>query len=132
MMKQRCYNEKQSKYRFYGGRGIIVCERWRTSFVNFLVDMGPKPEPKKKFSIERKDTYGNYEPENCRWATREEQVSNTRANVYVKYKGETKTLAQWERYLGMKPNCMSYYYKKYTLEELINNIMPKFDAKMRD
>lgn len=74
-MIKRCRNEKSTGYPDYGGRGITVCDRWN-DFENFLEDMGLRPSP--FHSIERKDVNGNYEPENCKWATKTEQSRNTR------------------------------------------------------
>jgi len=76
-MRQRCFNVNAVSYPNYGGRGITVCERWRGSFDNFLADMGESPGP--EFSLDRIDVDGNYEPGNCRWATRKEQRANRRA-----------------------------------------------------
>jgi hypothetical protein len=81
-MIQRCYNPNNNKYEGYGGRGITVCNRWRfgengkTPFECFLEDMGERPSP--EYSIDRKNNSGNYEPSNCRWATRKQQQTNKR------------------------------------------------------
>ena len=73
-MKARCYNKNYPKYDRWGGRGIKVCDRWLESFENFLADMGEPPG--KEYSVDRKDNNGNYEPNNCRWATDDEQQQN--------------------------------------------------------
>jgi len=80
-MKNRCYNEKSEQYKDWGGRGIKVCDRWLESFENFLADMGARPS--KNHSIDRKDVNGNYEPSNCRWATKLEQGENRRPNKLI-------------------------------------------------
>lgn len=84
-MKARCLNPENANYNNYGGRGIAVCDRW-LQFENFLADMGERPS--KKHSIDRIENNGNYEPGNCRWATKLEQSKNRRTNRKVIYQGE--------------------------------------------
>lgn len=93
-IKERCRNPNSNGYEHYGGRGISVDERWLGSegFKNFIEDMGPKPTP--QHSIERKDTDGDYEPGNCRWATTKEQQNNKTNNRKIKIGGEELTIAQ--------------------------------------
>lgn len=76
-MIQRCTNPRRKDWKNYGGRGISVCERWRT-FANFFADMGPRPQG---MTVDRENNSGNYEPNNCRWATREQQRANRRDSL---------------------------------------------------
>lgn len=101
-MKRRCTNEKSPYFKNYGGRGITVCERWN-SFEAFLADMGIAP---KGSSLERVNNNGNYEPSNCRWATKLEQDNNRRTCVWVTFNQTTQTVAQWERSLGFKTTTL--------------------------
>lgn len=78
-MIQRCTNPNRRDYRWYGARGIKVCERWE-SFENFLEDMGERPEG---LTLDRKDFNGHYELSNCRWATKAEQMANKRPSTLV-------------------------------------------------
>jgi len=97
-MIARCTDRSDKRYVDYGGRGIKVCERWFV-FENFFADMGVSPSP--KHTVERIDTNGNYDPLNCRWATRKEQSLNRRSNRLVQYNGERKPVAAWVAQLGL-------------------------------
>lgn len=78
-MRNRCEQPRVSGYARYGGRGIRICEQWRRSFSAFLRDLGRKPGP--EYTLERLDPDGNYEPKNCRWATRDQQRRTTRMGI---------------------------------------------------
>lgn len=96
-MKQRCQDPNCKDYPWYGGRGIKVCDRWQ-QFVNFHADMGDRPEG---MSLDRVDNEGDYEPGNCRWATKFEQKHNRSDNVNLTFAGKTQCLAVWARELGL-------------------------------
>lgn len=97
-MLQRCNLPTNAKYQYYGGRGIRVCDRW-SEFENFFADMGQRPEG---CSIDRIDPNRNYEPSNCRWATKSMQARNTSATVYMTYRGVTKKMVEFAEELGIK------------------------------
>ncbi len=104
-MRARCKNPKSLVYRRYGGRGIIVCERW-DSFANFYADMGPRPA--RGYQLDRIDNDGNYEPGNCRWATNVENASNTSANRRIAWRGENHTVSAWSRITGIRPGTIRH------------------------
>lgn len=97
-MRDRCNRPSKPGYQNYGGRGITVCERWN-SFANFLADMGNRPSP--KHSIDRIDNDSGYSPENCRWATRQQQSENRRNVHKVSMNGITDTIKKHCRRLGI-------------------------------
>lgn len=90
-MIRRCTNPNYSYYSNYGGRGIKVCQRWR-QFANFLEDMG---EVSEGYQIDRIDNNGNYCKLNCRWATKRQQMRNTRKNHLITHNGKTQCIATW-------------------------------------
>lgn len=97
-MVQRCTDPNHPHYADYGGRGITVCEEWKT-FENFYADMGERPEG---MWLEREDNDKGYSKSNCKWATPLEQGQNKRNNVKLTYNGKTQTLAAWSRETGLK------------------------------
>lgn len=90
-IKLRCEDPRYSNWERYGGRGIKVCKRW-LKFENFIADMGLSPIGT---TLDRIDNNGNYEPKNCRWATRKQQALNRSSNRLIEYKGVTRALKEW-------------------------------------
>lgn len=103
-MKNRCLNPKSPSYPNYGGRGIKVCARW-LRFEDFFADMGPRPS--QQHSIEREDNDGDYEPGNCRWATRSDQMKNRRNALLITHDGITLNLVEWAERRGLHRSCIS-------------------------
>jgi hypothetical protein len=97
-MRSRCQNPRASKYDRYGGRGIKVCDRWKDPAA-FIADMGQPPS--KRHEIDRIDNDGNYEPSNCRWATRLQQNQNRSDSVRITFKGQNKHIDEWAKIIGM-------------------------------
>lgn len=102
-MIQRCENPSCKEFGAYGGRGISICVRWRRSFVDFLSDMGPRPPGT---SIDRVNNNGNYEPGNCRWATKREQQRNLSTNRTVIMDGRKITIAEAAPLVGLSPHTV--------------------------
>lgn len=107
----RCYHPKTPGYKNYGGRGIVVCDRWREGgFWVFIADMGPRPTP--NHSLDRIDNDGPYSPENCRWSTPKQQGRNRRTTVRLTYQGETLPMIEWVERLGLDYNQVRHRYRK--------------------
>lgn len=109
LMKSRC-SVNSELYKAWFGRGIKVCDRWLNSYENFLFDMGRSPS--KNHSIDRIDNNGDYEPSNCRWATRKEQSRNTSQNINITHNGVTKCVSDWANDLGNKKRGVLAYRLK--------------------
>ena len=122
-MHQRCTNPKNSAYARYGGRGISVCRRWK-AFKNFLADMGECPDT---LTIERIDNSGNYEPGNCRWASRRDQANNRRARNCARYETPRGmlTVAEIAATAGITTQSVEHRIRQgYSPERLISPPKP--------
>lgn len=112
----RCKNTNRSDYKDYGGRGITVCDRWK-SFENFFSDMGLKPAG---LTIERKDVNGNYEPSNCCWASVSEQARNRRKSRYIEANGECRLLCEWVERTGIPRDTLAWRIARWGAEKAVS------------
>jgi len=103
-LRARCNNPNNQDYKDYGGRGIKVCQRW-DNFENFYADMGDRPSG---MTVDRIDVNGDYEPNNCRWATPTQQANNKRTNRCIEWNGQSKTLMEWSRETGIEHTKARY------------------------
>lgn len=116
-MLDRCNNPDNAAYSNYGGRGILVCERWK-DYANFLEDMGESPIG---MTLDRIDNNGNYEPGDCRWATMKMQQNNKRTNNIVSYMGKEMTITQLSEMCGVKRSTLYYRLNQgMTVEEAVS------------
>ena len=125
-MCRRCYNPKDHKYYRYGARGISVCNKWRNNydaFYEWAINNGYKLG----LSLDRINNDGNYEPSNCRWTTQKVQMRNTSRNKIIKYKGETRCLAEWCEILNLPYNAIlkRIIYQNYTIEQAFETPIKK-------
>jgi hypothetical protein len=102
--RKRCNNPNDKRYADYGGRGIQMHHDW-DDFSRFFADMGPRPSP--KHTLDRIDNNGHYEPGNCRWATKRDQANNRRSTPLLEFNGETMSLAQWARRVGLPAHILN-------------------------
>jgi hypothetical protein len=100
----RCENPHNACFSYYGGRGIKMCRRWRHSFETFLADMGPRPSS--VHTLDRINNDGDYEPQNCRWATRTQQSRNQRNNHLIEFKGRLAPVAELAAEQGLSPDLV--------------------------
>lgn len=116
-MIHRCYDPKNHKYYRYGARGISVCDEWKTdydTFYNWAMNNGYQ----EGLSIDRINNDENYEPSNCRWATRKQQQRNMSRNKIIEYKGKNKCVSEWCEELNLYyPTIISRFYKGWSAEK---------------
>lgn len=123
-MKKRCYQKNDKTYKRYGETGISVCDEWKNdfmSFYNWSIQNGYADD----LTIDRKNNNLGYSPENCRWATKEEQQNNKTNNVIIDHDGESKTLAEWCRIMNQpysrihdRMRSAIYHYGTFCFDDL--------------
>lgn len=127
-MIKRCCSITDAAYKDYGGRGIVVCDRWLHSFENFIADMGLKPTS--KHSIDRKNNDGNYEVSNCRWVLKKIQARNQRSNIFITHNNETLCLSAWSEKIGIKNgNLWARLKRGWSIADIIKKADKKCNSK---
>ena len=105
-MKQRCYNQNKWDYKYYGGKGVKVCDEWRHNFLafeNWAILNGYT----NNLTLDRIDVNKNYEPSNCRWVDVKTQANNKSNNHFLTYRGKTQTIAQWSKETGLSADTIT-------------------------
>lgn len=124
-MISRCYNPNNIGYDNYGGRGISVCDDWRNDFINFQ-NWAEENNYQEGLTIDRININGNYEPDNCRWATRLEQANNRRTCLYFEINGEVHSLKDWCRIMNLPYKTIQTRISKlgWSFEQAISTPLP--------
>ena len=126
-MKERCYLPTNKRFEHYGGRGIKVCDEWKDDFVAFF-EWSIRNGYEEGLSIDRINVDGNYEPNNCRWITMDEQSRNKTSNILLTYNGKTQCIAEWSREVGIKEATIRRRIKHgWSIEETLTT-----PVKVRD
>ncbi len=99
-IKDRCFNKTTKAYKWYGGRGITIWDKWKKDFKRFYKDIGKRPSL--KYTLDRIDNDGNYEPSNCKWSTQREQNRNYSRNINITYNNKTQCIMEWSEELNIK------------------------------
>lgn len=128
-IKNRCFNSNYEKYKYYGGRGITMCDEWKNDFKSFhdwaFANGYDENAETRQCTIDRINVNGNYEPSNCRWITQKEQSRNTRKNRLITFKGEAHCISEWAEIIGINKHTLStrYYRDKKQSEDLFKKCM---------
>jgi len=126
-MRQRCYNQHHEAYKRYGGNGIEVCPEWKEN-VDAFIKWASENGYNENLTLDRIDNSKGYEPENCRWATRQEQAVNRKTSILYEYCGESHTLNEWSRILNIPQSTLWY---RANLTSDVNDIFKGGDDQWR-
>lgn len=118
-MRNRCNRKADKEYKHYGGRGIKVCEEWKNDFETFK-EWALSNGYYDNLTLDRIDTNGNYEPNNCRWITRKAQNNNMTTNVRLTYNGITHNLSEWSEITGISyPTIQGRVRRGWKTEDIL-------------
>lgn len=121
-LKQRCNNKKSKTYKYYGGRGIKVCEKWQKNFEIFR-DWAIQNGYQEGLTIDRIDPNGNYEPANCRWISNFEQQHNKRNNKFLTYNNQTYCISEWAKIIGINAQTLFKRFERgFSIERALTKI----------
>lgn len=130
-MNDRCYNNKNKRWKNYGGRGIKVCDQWRNNrrgFYSWAIKNGYSPS----LQIDRIDVDGNYEPANCRFVDAITQMNNTTYNRFVDWMGQRKTVSEWARQLDVTPSAIAHRLNRgWSLDRVMTQPFRRNNAAAR-
>ena len=120
-MRLRCYNENNVNYKYYGGKGVTICDEWLLSFENFF-DWAINNGYNENLTIDRIDSEKEYSPDNCKWSTKKEQAYNRSMSVELTLNGRTMYMTEWAEELGIDKKTLSWRYRNgWSDEEILSN-----------
>ena len=120
-MRLRCYNENNVNYKYYGGKGVAICDEWLLSFENFF-DWAINNGYNENLTIDRIDSEKEYSPDNCKWSTKKEQAYNRSMSVKLTLNGRTMYMTEWAEELGIDKKTLSWRYRNgWSDEEILSN-----------
>lgn len=128
-MRRRCYDPSADSYKYYGGKGVRICEQWNDDF-NAFYDWSLSHGYESRLTIDRIDSSGNYEPSNCKWSTMKEQDNNRSNNIIIEYLGESHTIPEWSEILGIAQHVIRTRLDRgWSIEETMTRKVGKYGSQ---